>query len=336
MRIFRLLLLPVLFLSCSLAGLPTALTAAGEEAAPRLPPTPRFKTDPRKILGGEELPAERPAPSGPGLAVRYPQDRGIEDDPDVIFATGFEPEDWLSAWSYAQVEPHSYRTIAAAPGLGFEPLVGKALEVVLFKGHSMALNMLYKFKQETGEEPEEVYFRYYLRLGRDWQPSVQGGKFPGIAGTYDKAGWGGRRSDGFNGWSMRGSFGLIGRQGAPAGHTPVGTYAYHAHLAGTYGEHWPWSLAGSGALARERWYCIEQYVKMNSLRWDDGVMRVWIDGALALNERTVRYRHVERLKIDRIWMNIYHGGRAKSPRDMHLFIDNVVVARRYIGPMAER
>lgn len=33
-------------------------------------------------------------------------------------------------------------------------------------------------------------------------------------------------------------------------------------------------------------------------------------------------------------MNVYHGGMALSPSDQHLFIDNVVVARKYIGPMA--
>ena len=32
-------------------------------------------------------------------------------------------------------------------------------------------------------------------------------------------------------------------------------------------------------------------------------------------------------------MNVYHGGTAVSPYDQHLYIDNVVVARQYIGPM---
>ena len=33
-------------------------------------------------------------------------------------------------------------------------------------------------------------------------------------------------------------------------------------------------------------------------------------------------------------MNVYHEGSTPSPYDQRLFIDNVVVARRYIGPMA--
>ena len=32
-------------------------------------------------------------------------------------------------------------------------------------------------------------------------------------------------------------------------------------------------------------------------------------------------------------MNVYHGGKAVSPYDQHLFIDHVVVAGGYIGPL---
>ena len=312
----------------------TLLAADDESAEPRLPPTPRFKTDPRKVLRGESDTQALDAPSGAGLAQRYPRDRNIENDPDVVFAADFEQEAWLSRWSYVDQAP-TFETIESAPGLGFQPLVGRALQVVIPQGQKSGLNLLYKFKQEIGEEPEEIFFRYYLRLGNDWAPTVQGGKLPGIAGTYGKAGWGGRRSDGRNGWSMRGSFGLLGTQGAPPGRTPVGTYAYHARMGGRYGDGWSWTMGGPGSLARDRWYCIEQQVKMNSMRWDDGLMRVWIDGELAFEQGSVRYRDIETLKIDRIWMNVYHGGTAVSPQDQHVFMDNVVVARRYIGPMAQ-
>ena len=32
----------------------------------------------------------------------------------------------------------------------------------------------------------------------------------------------------------------------------------------------------------------------------------------------------DKLKIEQIWMNVYHGGTKPSPYDQHLFIDNVV------------
>jgi len=44
-------------------------------------------------------------------------------------------------------------------------------------------------------------------------------------------------------------------------------------------------------------------------------------------------RDVDHLKIECIWINIYHGGTWPAPSDDHLFIDNVVVAKRDVGPM---
>ena len=57
-------------------------------------------------------------------------------------------------------------------------------------------------------EPEEIFFRYYLRFDSDWKNATSDGKLPGISGTYGKAGWGGRPVNGHDGWSARGSFGL--------------------------------------------------------------------------------------------------------------------------------
>ena len=49
----------------------------------------------------------------------------------------------------------------------------------------------------------------------------------------------------------------------------------------------------------------------------------------------LRYRNVASLKIERVWMNVYHGGKLPSDRDVHLYIDNVVISRQYVGPMAK-
>ena len=68
----------------------------------------------------------------------------------------------------------------------------------------------------------------------------------------------------------------------------------------------------------------------------NGVLRVWIDGRLAFDRDGIRVRDVDSIRIEQVWLNVYHGGTAVSPHDQHLFIDNVVIARRYVGPMAER
>lgn len=270
-----------------------------------------------------------------GLAARYRRDQGIEKDPAVLMAAGFESSLWWRDWSEVSLRGDIDRTDREGP-LGFRSLEGKALRVGIPKGKNLGLNVSYKFADKIGVEPEEIYFRYYLRLASDWSPTTDGGKLPGISGTYGRAGWGGRTSDGTNGWSMRGGFLPQPSPGNPYQMmTPIGTYAYHPDTSDFWGDQWQWSIKQRGLLERDRWYSIEQYVKLNHVGKKDAIMRAWVDGRLALDQTGFRVRDIAALKIEEIWMNVYYGGTSPSPQDQHLFIDNVVIARQYIGPMGE-
>jgi hypothetical protein len=282
---------------------------------------------------GHDLPLSPPVP---GLAARYAHDQGIGEDDGVIFATGFESDHWADEWTQAG-DLAVVGTIDADPSRKFEPLQGKALRVRIAKGSTGALNTTYKFAREIGYEPEKVYSRYYLRLADDWNQTLQGGKMPGISGTYGVAGWGGRKSHGHDGWSARGSFQMTIPEDNPLGGlNPIGTYCYHADMKGYYGDVWLWQNDYRGYLENNRWYCIEQYLELNTPGKTDGVLRAWVDGRLAFEKTDIRFRLVDKLKIEQIWMNVYHGGTKPSPYDQHLFIDNVVIAKEYIGPMVQK
>lgn len=277
---------------------------------------------------------ERPSLPVQGIAARHENDRGIGDDPDVIFATGFERADWASEWTRA--EPKDRIDTIGDDGHfeKFQALQGKALRSRIAKGTTTALNTIYKFDDEVGYEPEEIYFRYYLRLADNWNQTVQGGKLPGISGTYGRAGWGGRKSNGTNGWSARGLFRMTVPEGNPlAGKTPIGFYCYHADMKGSYGTNWVWSKGYRGYLETNQWYAIEQYCRLNTPGEPNGVLRAWVDGHLAFEKTDVRFRLTDELKIEQVWMNLYHGGTIPSPHDQHVFIDNVVIANKYIGPL---
>jgi hypothetical protein len=278
-------------------------------------------------------------PSDPlqGLAAKYPGDRGIEKDPDVLFATGFEIDDWKKEWTYAGGK---LDTLDADAERSFEPFQGKAMRGTMLQGGNGCMNVGYKFKDKKGTEPEEIYFRYYVRLGSTWNQTVDGGKMPGMAGRYGKAGNGGSRSNGFNGWSARGSFApSIGGANPLAGTHPIGNYYYHADQKGFFGDGLLWNIDGRGFLRTNRWYCVEMYVKMNTIDGKegrkDGILRGWIDGRLAADKTDVRWRHVDSLKIEEIWLNVYHGGTAPCPHEQHMYVDNVVVSKKYIGPIAK-
>ncbi|EGG98175.1 hypothetical protein imdm_426 [gamma proteobacterium IMCC2047] len=196
-------------------------------------------------------------------------------------------------------------------GNGFQPLSGRALTVTLPEGGRVALNQRYKFSANGFDEPEEAYFRYYLRLGDDWNQVVTSGKMPGFAGTYDRAGWGGRKPNGENGWSTRGLFLKTILQGNDKV-TPMGSYVYHLDQHGAYGSMWSWNKSGGALLKNNRWYCIEQYVRLNTPGESDGVLRVWLDGREVFEKTDMKFRTSRRLKIEEVWLNIYHGGMQRS------------------------
>ncbi len=268
-----------------------------------------------------------------GLAARYKRDAGLEKDPAVLFTSGFEEQLWMSRWS-----DYSLRSEASAvstdPERGFAPLSGKALRVTLTKGKNLGLDLRYLFAKEGQAEPEEIYFRYYLRFASDWNPSLDGGKMPGIAGTYGRAGWGMRKTDGYNGWSARGGFNARPAEAkSVAGLTALNTYSYHADIRDASGDIWPWGKGPAALLENKRWYAVEQYLKLNTPGEKNGIMRAWVDGKLVMEKNDIRFRNTDALKIETVWLDVYHGGVSPSPHDMSLYLDNVVIARQYIGPM---
>lgn len=269
---------------------------------------------------------------GAGLSMALERDRGIHSHKDVLYSQRFEDSSWQEFASDPKTV-NSLRTLSNDEPNRFEPIDGKALAVTIMRDTRLALNRHLRFANWPDGEPEEAFFRYHLRLAENWDPVVDGGKLPGFAGTYGKAGWGMRPSDGTNGWSARGAF-MRHRQVGPPD-TPwraVGNYAYTASTEGRSGEVWGWNLGPTGRLKKNRWYSIEQYLKLNAPGRSDGVLRVWVDGQLAFEKTGLRWRDVSSLKIESVWLNVYHGGTSKADRDLTLYMDNLVIARQYIGP----
>lgn len=280
--------------------------------------------------------AAGPSAARPGLAAQYSRDDGIEQHPDVLFVDRFEPGRKAAAWSGKRLSDE--HTVGADAGERFEPFSGRALKVTIQRGQNTGLNAHYRFaRQGRGGEPEEAFVRYYLRLGDSWNPDRDGGKLPGFAGTYNRGGWGMRPADGSNGWSARGAFFKQAAEGSPAllALRGIGSYVYHADRNSPSGAEWGWGLGPSGLLLKNRWYSVEQQLKLNRPGQSDGELRAWIDGELVFEKTGLRFRDVADLKIESLWMNVYHGGTAKPAADLSLFIDNLVIARSYIGPLRD-
>ncbi|MEA2002894.1 MAG: DNRLRE domain-containing protein, partial [Actinomycetota bacterium] len=269
-------------------------------------------------------------PAANGLAYSFTDDSGIATHPDVLEFTEFTDAGWADVYDGGTDSP-TLEVVSSAPG--FEQIDGNALKVTVPAGINTGMGVGFKFGDQTGSEPTEIYFRYYVRIDQSWDPTY-GGKFPGISGTYGVAGWGGRPSDGTNGWSARGGYHPTIPENNPLGDTvPVGHYVYHADQATIYGDNVLWQDGYLGFLEKDRWYSVEQHLVLNTPGVNDGILEAWVDGRLAYRGTDWRWRDTDSLKIEQIWLNVYHGGIDVPDQDISLYIDNVVIASSYIGPM---
>lgn len=260
------------------------------------------------------------------------QEPGLEGRTDIVLIDGFESADWYTAWGRSEAPQNtSIETDDAFGG-------SSHLRVAVDAGGHYGTSFGYDFEDMGMAPPPEMYFRYTVRLGPTWTTEGGGGgKLPGFGATHDTAGWGGRVSDGTNGWSARMLF-WQPASGRDTGATRIGYYAYHADMENMWGDNWYWSggpIGAEGALEIGRWYQIECYVRTNTPGMNDGVLRGWVDGAMVYEKSDVKFRDVERLHLERVWFDLYYGGSWTVPRDMYVDFDNVVIAHSYIGPTTD-
>ena len=203
----------------------------------------------------------------------------------------------------------------------------KSLRIAVNKHSNYGTSMSYRFADAGMPEPTELYSRYYLRFDKSWDASRANGKIPGPAGRYGRGGWGGRTSNGKNGWSARM---LSSKSFFGPDYIDIGYYTYHANMPKKYGEKMYWNIDNRGSLKKDQWYCIETYVKLNTPGKSDGILRGWVDGELAMENKDIMFRTTADLKIEEFWVDIYYGGKS-APSDMHLYIDNLALSTRRIG-----
>ncbi len=310
-----------------------------------------FEADPPTFRdGGGNLPPQL------GIAAGYPLDQGLSAHASVLFASDFaDVSDWPGNFDgTTEFDPETQST---------------ALRGVFLTGNtgSCTLERDVVTGSETGSEPTsvetELYARYYVLLESDWGSEVDANKMPGWDGRmgwWNDAGYwqsttgnGGAKPTGlkvrnepygrweYEGASMRGHGGTLTNDGNPYDSLFwVGGYLYHLDQQGPFGTNVKWNGV---VLGKERWYCVEHYIKMNSISgpYDgigngvanfDGEYRVWVDGVLAWERTNLRWRRHPEMGIQGFWLNWYHGGVEPVTHEMHYKMNSLVIAREYIGP----
>jgi len=82
----------------------------------------------------------------------------------------------------------------------------------------------------------------------------------------------------------------------------------------------------------QTWRCYELGLYLNTPGQHDGEARFWIDGVLQSRTTKMRFRDEEHQKPTSMQLNL-HRTTENFPQTMVRWVDNIVLARRYIGPV---
>lgn len=158
-------------------------------------------------------------------------------------------------------------------------------------------------------EEATAEYRFRFEPGFDW---TEGGKLPGLTGGDSPTG-GEASVEGFSArymWKPEG--GLI-------------VYLYHSEQPDPYGQ----SLDLGQHLAAGEWHTLKQQVVLNTPGQADGILRVWVNGQLALDKSDMRWRlDGETWSIDSFYFSTFHGGSDdtyRPARTNHIDFDDVSV-----------
>ena len=284
-----------------------------------------------------------------GIAARYPGDAAIAGDPAVIFADDFESYSSASGLTangrWNQVFHASNTRIATEAG---NVLAGsKSLEFTLPLVSGEVSNEAIKY---ISPAQDTIFLRFHAKFDAGFNvlgSSHNGGMIQ--ASYWDGPGSGpGIPADGYNKFLV--SFEASRDTTDIPNPGSLNVYIYHPEQRDIWGDHFyptgrvvPYDRTpgnfGSTFVARPevvpalgRWYAYEVMVKANTPGLRDGRIALWLDGALIADFPNLRLRDTTDLKIDRVGINLHANGGIKATSKK--WYDNVVVAKSYIGPLA--
>ncbi|MCA9218006.1 MAG: hypothetical protein KDB27_33275 [Planctomycetales bacterium] len=313
--------------------------------------------------------AAEPAARAQGIASQYAGDKGIENDPKVVFAENFENRD------FAEIAKR-WETVRHDGIMSLTPDVPKN------SSGKQSLLMSQLAEKGTGGDLyrrldqgyEKLYTRMYVKFADDCEPMHHFGTC--VGGNNPSTPWP----------SVRAGQPTDGNKAFWVGIEPFGNrwqwdyYTYWCDMRGSppRGQTWGNSFVHNDQLKVKRgdWICVEVMVKMNDLGETNGEMALWIDGKQvshlgkgfprgkwvfdkfypgeqgqgvvwnpAKGDREYfetapggdpfegfRFRTNEALNANFVWLYVYitKGTRGHANR---VWFDDVVVATDYIGPL---
>ena len=277
--------------------------------------------------------------ASPPLALRYTNDVGIANDPDVLFADNFESGS-LRSWddssggiSITQQAPHSGNS---------------CVETRMIRGENHGGEAKKWFRPGA----DKVYARFYVKFSPGYQYAHH---FVWLGATHRTNKW---SAFGKAGLKPDGTYFSTGMEPwfAWGKNPPPGEISFYSYFLDMepdlkMNKYWgnsffpPGPGKGKAAAATKlipplnQWQCWEFMIEANSGGdKSDGKQAMWMDGKLVAEFSGIRWRKDADLKINCFWLEHYgydEGDPTKSfwKNEQTVWFDDVVVARRYIGPM---
>jgi len=274
-----------------------------------------------------------------GLAAKYPGDVGIATDPAVLFADNFESGD-LKKWDQqrgrvvmTEDKPNTGRWCVQMPMERGKNHGGDAIKWFMPGADAVYARFYVKFS------PDYQYNHHFVWLGANqrtnkWSAFGKAGLKPN--GTYYSAG--------LEPWFAWG-------RNPPPGEVNLYTYYLDMEPDQKMNKYWgnsffpPGPVKGAAA-GKDRvipplnqWQCWEFMIQANTAPDKaDGKQAMWVDGKLIGEFTGIRWRNDLDLKVNCLWLEHYgydEGDPTKQfwKDSQSVWFDDVVVARRYIGPV---
>lgn len=287
--------------------------------------------------GLRNLASRKELPSGPGLAARYPADAGIARDPEVIFADDFESGALGARWDEVSnkggqvlslVDPASGRAANRMGALGarclqVEAHLGRDTGGGLTKWFESAPTLFIRFYTRFAGDCDYVHHFVTLRANR----GLQGGdRWSGFGGAGLKPEGTERFSTAVEPWGNWGRW-------TPPGRWNFYSY-WHAMDPSPDGKYWGngFGVPNLPGIPRDRWISVEFMLRHNTAGQADGEQAFWVDGELSGHWKGISWRKSPTLMANALTLESYITDRwTKHPTNVVCF-DNLVVARRYVGP----
>jgi len=283
------------------------------------------------VLAGVVAAQEKTAP---GLSVKYPGDEGIGADESVIFADGFESGD-ISAWNGGNRREEEHPVVVISDPHNVHS--GKyAARADFIKGQSQAGGISHAFLPGY----DEIYIRWYVKFSPNFV----------VENDLHHQRIAGRRSRGERKWLRAGNR-PEGDDTFSAGvdaytnwkrYPGAGYFHFYSYFptmkAGWQGKYWGNTSNPEDPIMikPDTWYCVEHRCRVNTVNPDgtyeeDGEEELWVNGTRQILVEGRVWRTSDILLCNAVGMGFW---MTKPPeQDQQMWVDDVVVARTYVGPM---